>query len=463
MNLPEKFREKMQHLLGSEEFEKLLDAYEYPTSKGIRANTLKATSDEMKALIPFEPEPVRWCPTGFYIDNNIRPGKNPAYYAGLYYVQEPTAMTSVEALAPKPGDWVLDLCAAPGGKTTQIACKLQGKGLLVANELINSRVDMLARNVERMGITNAVILNEFPERLTAHFYERFDRILVDAPCSGEGMFRKDSGELAAWSPERVTRCAERQMKILETVDKLLKPGGIMVYSTCTFSPEENEQIIENFLGNKRYTLLPIALEGITDDGRPEWTVNHHPDLVKTKRVMPFHVRGEGHFIAKLQKERACPSENEAIKLKGKSRLQKALKKDLKDYEDFATAYFKDLRFENLYIGGDKLYGFPEGLNLSDIEGLKVSRAGIHLGTMKKNRFEPSYTLAMTLKQEHFKTCYTVKDVDEANTYLKGEPITGVALTGWVLVCFDRYPLGFGKASQGMIKNHLPKGLRIRKK
>ncbi|MEG0379492.1 MAG: RsmF rRNA methyltransferase first C-terminal domain-containing protein, partial [Eubacterium sp.] len=379
-------------------------------------------------------EDVDWCPTGYYIDNEVRPGKNPAYYAGIYYVQEPTAMTSAEALEPQPGDWVLDLCAAPGGKSTQLACKLQGKGLLVANELINNRADILTSNVERMGVTNALLLNEFPERLTARFYERFDRILVDAPCSGEGMFRKDSSTTDDWSQERVLRCAERQMKILETVDKLLKPGGVVVYSTCTFSPEENEQIVENFLGNNRYELEEINLKGLDDRGRPEWAQKGTAELTKTLHVMPFHVRGEGHFIAKLRKITACPEGEEGVKLRGQSKLKAADKRDLVDYEVFAKACL-NRSFQNLHLFNDRLYSLPEGLSPADLDGLKVLRPGIHLGTFKKNRFEPSHTLAMVLKPEDYKTVYRVKGDEEAYTYLKGEPITGTSLKGWVLVCY----------------------------
>ena len=203
MQIPEAFKEKMRGLLNDEDYEKLMSSYDGTVNKGIRTNTLKCTPEEMARKTPFELEPVDWCPTGYYIDSDIRPGKNPAYYAGLYYVQEPTAMTSAEALAPEPGDWVLDLCAAPGGKSTQLACMLGGQGLLVANELVNNRAEILASNVERMGVPNALLFNEFPERLAARFRERFDKILVDAPCSGEGMFRKDNGAAEEWNPERV--------------------------------------------------------------------------------------------------------------------------------------------------------------------------------------------------------------------------------------------------------------------
>ena len=213
MNLPQDFKDKMEILMG-EESDDLFRSYEQQGSKGIRTNTLKLAPEKLSGKLPFETQKVTWCQEGFYIDDAVRPGKNPYYYCGLYYVQEPTAMAAVEALSPEPGDWVLDLCAAPGGKSTQIAAKLQGQGLLVANELVNSRAGVLSTNIERMGIANAVVTNEFPERLVDSFYQRFDKILVDAPCSGEGMFRKDPGALSDWSLERVDRCVGKQEKIL---------------------------------------------------------------------------------------------------------------------------------------------------------------------------------------------------------------------------------------------------------
>ncbi len=464
MQIPEAFKEKMRALLPPNEYEQLMASYDSPVNKGIRTNTLKVSDAAMQENIPFKTESVDWCPTGHNIDNTIRPGKNPAYYAGLYYVQEPTAMTSAEVLAPEPGDWVLDLCAAPGGKSTQLACFLKGKGLLVSNEIVNNRASILAENVERMGVRNALLLNEFPEHLTARFYERFDKILVDAPCSGEGMFRKDNGATEEWSPERVIRCAQRQIKILKTVDRLLKPGGEMVYSTCTFSPEENEQVVEEFLKNGRYALMPITLKGINDYGRPEWSEGKTPELVNTLHVMPYHVRGEGHFIAKLKKREACPDDGDSgTKLKGRFALKRANKTDLKDYENFAAQHLKTLQFDNLYLLGDKLYHLPAGLSQKDIEGLKVLRPGLHIGTLKKNRFEPSHTLAMALTPEEFRSVYYLKNDDEAYAYLKGEPLKAENVKGWTLICWRHWPLGFGKASNGVIKNHYPKGLRIMKK
>lgn len=466
MELPEAFKEKMKNLMG-EAYESLLDSYDQPESKGIRTNTLKLEPEELANKLPIKTQGVNWCREGFYIDHTVRPGKNPHYYAGLYYVQEPTAMAAVEVLDPKPGDWVLDLCAAPGGKSTQIGARLQGTGVLVANELVNTRAGILSTNIERMGLTNVIVTNEFPERLVDSFYQSFDKILVDAPCSGEGMFRKDPGALADWSLERVDRCMGKQEKILESAHRLLKPGGVLVYSTCTFSPEENEQMIEAFIEKYPYTLETIELPGITDHGRVDWTRKQQQEIAKTLRIMPMTVKGEGHFIAKLIKSTVVTDTIEIKPGYAKSRLKKATRIELQDYNDFAknnlAAEFSKAFEERLYLLGEHLYAIPEGVVLERIANLKLLRTGLHLGTFKKNRFEPGYALAMALKLSQAKNVCDLTDEELAYQYLKGEALNLEATKGWVLVGYEGYSLGFGKASEGLIKNHYPKGLRIRKK
>jgi NOL1/NOP2/sun family putative RNA methylase len=466
MELPQAFKEKMKELMGPE-YEAFLQTYDREEIKGIRTNTLKISPDDLKKILPFESQRVDWCQSGFYIDASVRPGKNPYYYAGLYYVQEPTAMAAVEALEVEPGDWVLDLCAAPGGKSTQIGAKLNGQGLLLSNELVNSRAGVLSTNIERMGIGNVLVTNEFPERLVSVFHEQFDKILVDAPCSGEGMFRKDPGALNDWSLDRVDRCVGKQEKILETASRLLKPGGLLVYATCTFSPEENEQVIEAFLEKEPFSLETISLNGLTDRGNPDWSKNKLKDLDKTLRIMPMHVQGEGHFIARMRKNGTSQELDSRLKATPKGRFKKAARQDLKDYEHFLSELIRpenraDL-LDNLYLSGDHLYQFPKGVSVETISALKVLRPGLHLGTLKKNRFEPAYALAMFLKEDMvLKSCQLETD-ELAYQYLKGEVIEKEAESGWILLTFQGYPLGFGKASEKMIKNHYPKGLRIRKK
>jgi NOL1/NOP2/sun family putative RNA methylase len=468
LTLPEAFVKKMSALLGEEEFELFLKSYSHVPKKGLRANTLKAGLAEMVSRIPFETQPIPWCGTGVYIDADERPGKQLAYNAGLFYVQEPSAMIPAAALNPKPGDRVLDLCAAPGGKTTQLACALQNTGFLAANEVVKSRAKILASNVERMGIKNAVITNMRPDQLVAVFGCTFDKILVDAPCSGEGMFRKDPAVADAWDLDRVADCARRQKKMLETVDQLLKPGGELVYSTCTFAPEEDEQMVEFLVESGKYQVLPIELKGLSDHGRPEWTKRGCADVAKAVRIMPHRAEGEGHFVARLVKVSSDGADLQPAFSKKKSKKSlwhRASKRDLKDYRAFAETVGLCAELEGTpMIYQDQLYVLPEGLAPGQLQLAKWVRPGFFIGTFKKGRFEPSHTLAMALKRGEIQSVYDFNNDDEAYAYMKGEPIPYQgSLKGWVLMCWQGYPLGWGKASGGAVKNHLPKGLRILKK
>jgi NOL1/NOP2/fmu family ribosome biogenesis protein len=280
------------------------------------------------------------------------------------------------------------------------------------------------------------------------------------------MFRKDPGALADWSLERVERCAGKQEKILDSAHRLLKPGGVLVYATCTFSPEENEEIIAAFIKKYDYQVEVIKLPGLTDHGRVDWTSNQEPEIAKTLRIMPMNVKGEGHFIARLLKL-GTAAEAEPTRGYPKSRLKKGTKAELQDFKAFAESYlapafYKPLE-QRLYLLGEHLYALPEGVALEAIANLKLLRAGLHLGTFKKNRFEPGYALALALKLEEFNNCVDLEDEEPAYQYLKGEALHRSAPKGWVLLGYRGYPLGFGKASEGQIKNHYPKGLRIRKK
>ncbi len=460
--LPLEFKQQMQEILGEDEYQKFLKSYELSPNKGIRANRLKIDRDQLKELLPeiFEAQDIPWTPDGIYINPEERPGKQPGYYTGLYYPQEPSAMTPAQALDVEEGDLILDLCAAPGGKSTQIASKLGDNGSLIFNEIVKNRVGILAENVERMGIKNAVILNEHPERLIKNFKERFDKILVDAPCSGEGMFRKDSAVIDEYSPDRPESCSVKQSKILETVDKLLKPGGEIVYSTCTFSPLENELVIQDFLDKYDYELLDTGLEGINDVKVNIPNVRSEI-LEKTTRIWPQVNEGEGHFVAKLKKG-GMPGRIKKNKNRN-TNLKRAGKKDLTDYNNFRSKYIPEVDYRNLYIYQDKLINLPEAIGPEDLAGLKVHSAGLELGEFKKNRFEPSHSLAMSLKKDEFTNTYELSE-DELWSYLKGEELKPETVLdrGWVLLCYDGYPVGFGKYS-GTIKNKYPKGLRIYKK
>lgn len=311
VQLPSIFAERMKSLLG-DEFEQFMKSYEQSPHAGLRVNTLKISMEQFDELAPFDLRPIPWCGTGFYVPHGVKPGLHPYYHAGLYYIQEPSAMAPVELLDVQPGDHVLDLCAAPGGKSTQIAAKLQGKGVLVTNDIHSERTKALAKNVELYGVRNAVVLNESPERIAGAFSHYFNKVLIDAPCSGEGMFRKDEDMVKSWEHHSVEKCVLMQRDILETAAKLLAPGGTIVYSTCTFAPEENEAMIAEFLNlNPDFTVHDIPGTAGFAPGRPDWVRQMLPETAEktgavldqtrgTARLWPHLLEGEGHYVAVLQ-------------------------------------------------------------------------------------------------------------------------------------------------------------------
>lgn len=459
---PEAFLNRMKQLLGTG-YPDFLDSQKKEPCRGLRLNSLKAETADFSADVPFSLSPVPWAEYGFYYGIQDTPGKHPYHEAGVYYIQEPSAMSAVPHLQPSPGEKVLDLCAAPGGKSTQIGCALQGKGLLVTNEIHPARARILSSNIERLAITNSLVCNESPQRLAEFFPEYFDKILVDAPCSGEGMFRKNEEAVSEWSTDNVALCAARQDEVLSEAAKMLKTGGRMVYSTCTFSLEENEGTIERFLSC-----------------RPDFT------LLETKRLYPHQVQGEGHFVAVLERTDCNPENNKTLSLKKDGILRSSSKKTpanpvLKrapaEFSDFLSgafseeglSYFHNSLLEaasGFYLSGSQLYLLPS--SLPALKGLKILRPGLHLGTIKKNRFEPSHGLALALTKNHVKHFLCLSsETPEIKAYLEGQTLTLSSdaypslseKKGWCLVLVDKYSLGWGKLSGGILKNHYPKGLR----
>lgn len=455
MNLPQAFMDKMERLL-KDEYPEFVQSYRAERSYGLRINTLKISKEEFLKRNPFTLELIPWTSSGYYYDAKDRPGKHPYHEAGLYYIQEPSAMAVAELMDPQPGEKILDLAAAPGGKTTHIAAKMQQQGLLVANDIHPKRARVLSQNIERMGIKNAVVLNETPERLAQAFPAFFDRILLDAPCSGEGMFRKEPHACDEWSLEHVTACAMRQTKILEEAAKMLKPEGILVYSTCTFSPEENEQVIASFLkDHPHFKIVDVNHDGLFDSGRPDW-VDHldetNVSLEKTVRIWPHRVQGEGHYIAVLKKlDGDSTSKIKPVRgVRGK--------KSLAYFYEFAEQTLKNIPEGYYALFGDQLYIMPEFM--VDLTGLKALRFGWHLGTNKKNRFEPSHALALALTTNDVQqvTDFTAESED-IFAYLRGETLQATGKKGWQLVTVDGYSIGWGKLANHVLKNHYPKGLR----
>lgn len=449
MIFPTDFENRMKLMLG-DEYEKFLDALKNaPIYTGLRVNSVKTGAREAVLSEFGNLEPVLWCKDGFYADKSVISGNHPYHTAGLFYFQEPSAMSAAAALPIEKGDFVLDLCAAPGGKATQAGAALDGTGLLVANEIVKKRADILSENIERMGIRNAVVTNETPQRLLEKYGEFFDKIIVDAPCSGEGMFRKEPQAVTEWSIEHTVSCGARQKHILDCAVKMLRNGGYLVYSTCTFAPEENEKIAAYLIDEYNLELCePVGLD-MLDSGRTEWSESEY-DMTKTRRIFPHKNKGEGHFTALFKKS-------------GKSEPRIAVKSpknnvDLELYRKFEAQTLNVKLDGDFTLFGDNLYLKPSGI---DIDKIKVIRCGLHLGTYKKNRFEPSHALITALRAEDFKSVINLDSKrDELKTYLLGGVIP-CENSGWTAVAADGFPIGWGKSSDGVLKNHFPKKLRIR--
>ena len=459
MNLPIEFEKKMKAFLGNE-WDDFLYSYDNNRFQALRFNTLKVQSPEermriLKTLKISSDKKVSWANEAYYFDENVRPGKHPYHEMGLYYIQEPSAMSAAALLAPKPGMRVLDLCAAPGGKSTQLATYLGDSGLLVSNEINTQRSRILSQNIERMGIKNAIVTNEDSFVLASHFPGFFNAIQVDAPCSGEGMFRKLPEAIEQWSMENVAICAARQKEILDNAAVMLKPGGTIVYSTCTFSKEENEDVIEYFL-------------------------EKHPDftLEEMERFWPHKVDGEGHFVAKLVRrgsvDTGFKSDRQTKKIKNnknrKNETKSALtKENMKLLSEFLDETISDdmaalIKNSRLVMFGEQLYRLPD--MEVDIKGLKVQRAGLHIGEFKKQRFEPSHSLALALKLSEAKnvvklTCDNPQTIGFFNgqSVMLSDEQAAECKKGWALVCVDGYPAGWGEVNGTQVKNHYPKGLR----
>jgi len=448
MNLPAEFVEKIKQLFVSpDEAQRFFDSLEKPRHYGIRVNTLKVSVDDFHDIFA-DIVPSDWCSTGFYYTGQNPPSKNPLYHCGLYYIQEPSAMSAAAILDVKPGDKVLDLCASPGGKSTQMAAALAGQGLLVANDANQSRIPQLVRNLEVAGVTNAVILRETPERLARHFPDYFDKILVDAPCSGEGMFRKNLDAVLAWDKNKAARLAAIQADILENAAQMLKPGGILAYSTCTFNPTENENVIWNFLERHQdFAIVPIRHTDFGVSPANEGLCLEHP-IPHAARIWPHRQRGEGHFIALLQK-------NGEISDSHQMKRQSLSKYDNKFYNEFCAKYLRNQVQSEVYAHRDGLFVLPP--ECPSVAGLHVVRLGLFLGSLQKQRFTPSYALAMTLVAADFADNAVISlhpDDPRLELYLRGETFQIDAPDGYNLVCIGAYSLGFAKVLAGRLKGRI---------
>lgn len=503
-DLPKEFLARMKKMLG-EEYKAFEESYDRPRRGGLRVNTLKKGLRDPESVLltgggadkspMFGMDPVPWAPSGFYYDPQSRPGKHPFHEAGVYYMQEPSAMAVAALSGVRPGMRVLDLCAAPGGKSTQLASMLRGEGVLYSNEIHPARARILSQNIERMGIANAIVTNETPQKMAERFPMYFDTVVVDAPCSGEGMFVKETEAVPNWSEENVELCARRQREILDCAAKMTAAGGTLVYSTCTFAPRENEQNVLFFLStHPDFTLkdIPAVLgreymertglsagdpsyaESIADAGTGAEIGKEI--LGRCIRLWPHRLDGEGHFLAVFHKggtpyERRTPAakplrDREALKLLGEFAAESLTEEAAAGLGLFG----KNCDGRGMILFGKELYRIPEG---ADLSGLKVLRPGLHLGTVKKNRFEPAHALALYLGPEDVKCRAEIhaenenveEDSKAASAFLRGESLLEEdcrrigSEQGWCLVTDCGFSMGWGKLSKGSIKNHYPKGLR----
>ena len=426
MDLPQEFLQRMKIMLG-EEYDEFLRTYEEPRRFGLRVNTLKISVEDFTNLAPFHLRKIPWIDNGFYYEREDDPARHPFYHAGLYYLQEPSAMTPANILPVEPGEHVLDMCAAPGGKATALAAKLQGKGLLVANDISASRAKALLKNLEVFGVKNSFVTNAAPVKLAEQFEESFDKILVDAPCSGEGMFRKDIANAKAWSLDKVEECAKIQREITKQAVKMLRPGGLMLYSTCTFSAEENEGTIAYLLETcQEMELLEIPMYHGFSHGMPQllnikdvpeiyeersrqetWKVleaagvldgmdsGKWDQLKKCVRIFPHKMDGEGHFLALLKKKGELPGIHKKVQRKS----GKPSKEEDKVLREFLQDVTMDWSMEQIEVRNGQAYFMPEP---PEIRGkIPFLRNGLYLGELKKGRFEPSQSLAIALRGPGF--------------------------------------------------------------
>lgn len=440
------FFERMKDLL-DDDFEKYLDTVDKEPYRGIRVNTLKISSEELLPHLPFAGEQTPFCEDGYYVSAE-RLGKHPLHHAGAFYVQEPSAMSAVTALDVRPGEKVLDMCAAPGGKSTQIASRLGGTGLLWANEVVRPRAHILLSNIERMGVKNAVVSNMDADRLSSMLAGFFDKVLVDAPCSGEGMFRKDKDAIFEWSPEHSRACAERQKAILDVSAEAVAPNGTLVYSTCTFSRDENEGVVEHFLQNHpEFELVDTGCRF----GEPS---RFGEGMQYCRRVFPYH-GGEGHFVAKFKKNGGKPYKG------GGYTYIEPEREERRAIDSFITDILRNPAFRHYHVIDDRILNLPDTELLPDMSGMNILRAGVKLGDFKKGRIEPHHNLATALTPDQFKRRLILSSTDHLTAkYISGEELEiDRWIKGWGVVTVDGITLGLGKAVDGRLKNKYPKGLR----
>lgn len=437
MKLPQAFLDRMKAQL-KDDYEAFLLSYEKNTIKGIRINTLKISVEDFLKITDFDLKPVPWTRNGFYCQaDNL--GKHPHYFAGLYYIQEPSAMLPAELSDPKPGDVVLDLCAAPGGKSMQMAAMMSDQGLLISNDISSKRLRALVRNAELMGVKNIVVINDEQEKIARVLSRKIDKLVIDAPCSGEGMFKKDDDATSAYATYDIENCTSMQKGILDVIPNVLKENGQMVYSTCTFNEFENERMIEYVRSIYEMHLVDHKFD-MFEPGI------QMPEAI---RVYPHKISGEGHFAAKL-----VTDHTDSFELK-----ENKINQPPSGLKEFMTTYLNKPIEGCFHVAKSHVFLKPQfSLPESD---LKVIKEGWYLGEIKKDRFVPSHAFALGLKASDFKQIINFShDSKEIIKYLKCETLACDGHNGFNLICVDGYPVGWGKWAKGKLKNLYPAAWRL---
>ncbi len=506
MRLPDKYVEKMKRLLG-DEYASYEASLNEPLNHCLRVNTLKISVEDFLKISPFKLSPVPWAENAFYYDASVDyPSKHPFYFAGLYYLQEASATLPAATIPIEEGDKVLDICAAPGGKTTELAARLKGTGILVSNDISASRLKALQKNVEAFGAPNVVITCETPDKLANHFGPYFDKILIDAPCSGEGMFRKSTSMISAWELNGNEKFEVIQRSILDQVVKMLRPGGMILYSTCTFDPgEDEEQILYLFSLDNSLELVPIKMHEGFEPGHSDWVSDEINDIIAsaggklekpineynleyTAHLFPHRVNGEGHYVSLIKKDDNASSDDNTgkggfvstLKIK-KSKLPEEVEEFFGHISAQCPAFDKD----RVEINSDKVFLIPKDAPVT--KGLRTMRTGVYLGEIKKKRFEPSQSLPMLLTAKDFDNVIRLKPESTAvYKYLRGETLEIedirndiyfddmsindasvdsfiselISKPGWIMICVLDYPLGFAKNIRGTLKNKYLPGWRM---
>lgn len=439
MDLPIEFISRMKKQL-KDEYKNFIDSYDNETYRGIRVNTIKITVEDFLKITDFELIPVPWCNDGFYIKGDLRPAKHPHYFAGLFYIQEPSAMLPAVILNVKKNNIVLDLCAAPGGKTMQLAASMQNEGILIANDINTNRIKALIRNCELLGVTNIIVLNEKQENIASKIGRSFDKILIDAPCSGEGMFKKHDGAINAYAEYNIESCVKMQREILYEVNNMINGQGELVYSTCTFNENENEEMIQLMIDELNFKLVPLeANYGFKQGNKVKEVLRLYPHLIK----------GEGHFVGKVKNE----EEYKTISInEEKNKPPELLLEFMKENMHYILeGYFEVIK--------DKVFLLPQ--KRLQLIGLRTSKKGWYLGELKKNRFVPSHAFALGIKKEDFKNIINLeKNSIEIIKYLKCETLKLEGTKGFNLICVDGHPIGWGKWANGTLKNLYPAAWRL---